>query len=398
MFFRDRVIQALEQEIDRFRGFQRVHGRDVEACRAALADIARWPAAHLMEVLSLIEHPGALPTLEHDHPGGPAVPFPHRWSNHQEARRWAMEVLAGRPTFAVDGSQILPPRAFSLPIALVQVAWFENPHRRGGAYEKDIHVEVIPPAALSSALPDEEGRGWEEFISLRRYQLEVERLVRYMEAHAGEDPPPVAFFDGSLIASFTARLSADVQSEYIAASLEMLSASERHGVPLIGYIDTSYARDLAEMVRSAGAACAEGPSDPMLLSPMMRWGDRTPAYISARDDKVLETYVDAERGIDFRRRIAFVYLKTTADNPPARLEFPLWLVEAGMLDDVLDVVRAEAIVGNGYPYPLETADATAVLSMEDRERFYALFQQFAAQHDLPLHISRKLISKRQRRV
>jgi hypothetical protein len=64
----------------------------------------------------------------------------------------------------------------------------------------------------------------------------------------------------------------------------------------------------------------------------------------------------------------------------------------------MDIVRAETVVGNGYPYPLETADAVAVLTMEDRERFYELFRQFAQRHDLPLRVSRKLLSKQQRRV
>ena len=70
----------------------------------------------------------------------------------------------------------------------------------------------------------------------------------------------------------------------------------------------------------------------------------------------------------------------------------------GRLEHLLDVARAEAVVGNGYPYPLETADAVAVLSLEDRERFYRVFQQFAEKHDLRLRQSRKALSKRQRRA
>ena len=37
-----------------------------------------------------------------------------------------------RVTFAADGSQLLPGRELSLPVAAVQVAWFENPHTREG--------------------------------------------------------------------------------------------------------------------------------------------------------------------------------------------------------------------------------------------------------------------------
>ena len=34
-------------------------------------------------------------------------------------------------------------------------------------------------------------------------------------------------------------------------------------------------------------------------------------------------------------------------------------------------------MGNGYPYAVETADAVAVITMQDRERFYRLLQEFA---------------------
>jgi hypothetical protein len=92
-----------------------------------------------------------------------------------------------------------------------------------------------------------------------------------------------------------------------------------------------------------------------------------------------------------------VYLKTTADRPPARLDLPSWLLEDGELERTLDVVRAECVVGNGYPYAVETADAVAVITVQDRERFYRVFQEFAEKERLPLRFSRKTASKSSRR-
>ena len=69
-----------------------------------------------------------------------------------------------------------------------------------------------------------------------------------------------------------------------------------------------------------------------------------------------------------------------------------------MHESVLNVVRAECLVGNGYPYPAETVDAVAVLNMVDRERFYKLFQEFAQNNNMPLRFSKKSISKRMRRA
>jgi hypothetical protein len=56
------------------------------------------------------------------------------------------------------------------------------------------------------------------------------------------------------------------------------------------------------------------------------------------------------------------------------------------------------VVGNGYPYAVETADAVAVITVQDRERFYRTFQEFAEKEGLPLRFSRKAVSKRGRRV
>jgi hypothetical protein len=119
----------------------------------------------------------------------------------------------------------------------------------------------------------------------------------------------------------------------------------------------------------------------------MDWGDRSAAYVCAREDAVEQRYYED---------IVFVYLKTTADGRPARLDVPRWVLDEGVLEHVVDVVRAECVVGNGYPYALETADAVAVITHRDRERFYRVFQEFAERMDLSLRFSRKATSKTRR--
>jgi len=64
----------------------------------------------------------------------------------------------------------------------------------------------------------------------------------------------------------------------------------------------------------------------------------------------------------------------------------------------MDLVRAECVVGAGYPYAVETADAAAVITQQDRQRFYALFQQFVESQGIPLTLARKAASKLGRRV
>ena len=58
---------------------------------------------------------------------------------------------------------------------------------------------------------------------------------------------------------------------------------------------------------------------------------------------------------------------------------------------------ARALQGTGYPYAIETADALAVITMQDRERFYGVLQEFVQQNSLSWTFSRKARSKRGRR-
>ena len=384
-----KVIAALEAKRDRFTAAEEIRREDLDALGQALEELAALSLAEVESRLSGIPWPGARPTAEHEQYGDIVIPFAENWSNHRQAREWALGVLQGVPTFAVDGSQISPARDISIPVAVVQVGWFENRHQANGAYVKDIAVEVLPPDELAEDEGEESGfPDWR--VNWRRFEMEVERLVAYMQANAGVQPPPLCFFDGSLVVSFAQHMRPERQRLYVDAVLLLLDTSEQTGVPLVGYVDTSYANDLTVMLAHlAGLSLGGRVSDAGLLRPRMRWGDRTQVYVCARDDDVLDKYYE---------RVCFVYLKTTANNPPARVEFPRWLYEAGEHERVLDLVRAECVVGTGYPYPLETADAVAVLTMQDRERFYRLFQEFAEREGLPLRFSRKAVSKRGRRI
>jgi hypothetical protein len=168
-------------------------------------------------------------------------------------------------------------------------------------------------------------------------------------------------------------------------------------VPLVGYIDTSYARDMITMLRRVDSFNRQPVlrdthkiHDALLWQGNLQWGDRTPAMICARGD-ILESYGH------YRDKVAFSYLQTTSRRPPARLEFPRWMLDAGIVEPVMDVVRAELIAGNGYPYAIETADAVSVITMQDRSEFYAQFQNFIERQGVKFTFSTKSLSKGRRR-
>jgi hypothetical protein len=338
---------------------------------------------------------------------GPLFPFGRDFANHEQARQWA-ECIEGVTTVAIDGSQLLPWRDASIPVALIQVGFFINPHMQGRPYTKDVRMEVLAPdeimeeAKSESSEPDSYPYS-EMQVTLRRYLLEIETLCSQMEQLAlkrREDDPvysPVVFFDGSLVVSFALTMPNPYRDRYINSAISLLKTSEELHVPLIGYIDTSYARDMITMLRRLDSVRphpvlreTKKIHDTLLWQGRLRWGDRTPAMICSRND-ILESYGE------YRDSVAFCYLQTTAQRPPSRLEFPRWMLDEGLLDPVLDVVRAEIIAGNGYPYAIETADAVSVISMQDRNEFYAHFQAFMERQGVKFSFSTKSLSKKRRR-
>lgn len=382
------ILEILNAKRDAFSQFNREAMQLLQLYQTRLQQWVELPEPERQALLA--QHPvnlGARP-LEPMGSGDRGVISPGlSWGSREESMEWVRDRLTGITTFAVDGSQIYPGKDLSIPVALVQVGWFENPHQPGVPYHKDITVDVMTPQDLQAG---NSGEPVDRRVNMRRFQMETERLVDYMAQHPGVEKT-LLLFDGSLVATFARSFDAETRQFYIACCLNLLRASEQYRVPLVAFIDTTYADDVTRMLQTLfNLPPAETVHDAQLFNRAMTWGDRTPLFQCERLD-ILDAYEEQ------RHRVAFTYLKTTRDNYPARLELPLWLVEAGRAETVLDWVRAEVIVGGGYPYAIETADQTAVLQTGDRQTFYQLLQDWAEDQDLNLRLSRKMVSKARRR-
>lgn len=354
----------------------------------AVTYTAQQTAAEVIDQLRTrsLENPGATPLEPWTSASRWVMPFGQQWSSREASLSWVRDRLTGVATFAVDGSQIFPSKDLSIPIALVQVGWYENRHLPGGHYEKDIDVDIMTPVDLQ-VVDSEEMR--DRRVNMRRFQMETERLIQYMRDHAYADNCLV-FFDGSLVVTFAEAFDPEIRSFYLRCVVDLLRASEDYQIPLVGYVDTSYARDLTVMVQGLHALPeARMLHDAQLVNRGMQWGDRTPLFRCDRSG-ILSYYRDHSH------RLTFTYAKMH-DGPPVRLEFPLWLYEDNRLEQVIDWVRGEVIIGSGYPYVIETADQTAVLQMGDRQAFYRIIQDWADQAGLDLRLSRKMVSKARRR-
>lgn len=422
MLHKGKLLAALHTKRGQFSAYDGSFSDQLSAYRSALEMLYRqYPSGEQLAFVLPPDAPamppaGARPSVEFDRwlvyapqheYHGPLFPFTRTFANHEQARQWA-ECIEGVTTIAVDGSQLHPWRDASIPVALIQVGLFANPHLHGQPYTKDVVLEVLAPDEISEASSveskDPDSYPYSEMqVNLRRYQLEVETIRRQMEQRAHSRRPdqpahsPLIFFDGSLIVSFAVTMPEPYRGSYIRTARSLLQTSEEQRIPLIGYIDTSYARDIITMLRRLDAASPRPQlrdtrriHDALLWQGAMRWGDRTPAMICARGD-ILQDYGP------YRESVAFCYLQTSAHRPPARLEFPRWMLDDGLLEPVLDAVRAELIAGNGYPYAIETADAVAVISMQDRQEFYGQFQDFMLRQGMKCTFSTKSASKGRRR-
>jgi hypothetical protein len=393
MLSKGRVAEALERERD---GLVRAAGEAATALEAygtALQRLQGMERAELIDRLGGTPWPGARPIEDMD-AHGVIVPFARQWTSAEEARGWALQRLRGVPTAAVDGSQIPASKEFGVPLSLVQVGWFVNPHDASEPYVKDVRTIVLAPEEGESEA--DEYAFADSRVNRCRFVAEMEAACEQVRRFAGRPGPPVVFVDGTLVLSFAGRIPAEARAGYLQALFRLLDTSRECRIPVVGYVDSSRASDLVTMLRTAfDPDLQKAPIyDGQVLGRSMGVFERSAAFATARGD-ILPLYRSESR--DYSTELVFVYVQIGPDGSPARLDIPRWVADAGQLDHVVDVVRAEIVVGNGYPYALETADVTALLTVEDRMAFYGMFREFAARSGVPMMTPRKTASKGRRR-
>jgi hypothetical protein len=385
-----RVTSALRERREDLISAAAASQKTLTVYEYALTTAAALSSRDLRERVAFEPWPGALPTTEID-TEGLVLPFQSSWTSAQESRSWALETLRGVPVAAVDGSQIVTSKELRMPVSLLQVAWFINYHDPLRRYVKDVANEIVTESAGSEVSEYAIGNS---IVNSRRFCLEMERAVTLV-ATLPSEPVPLVLIDGTFILSFLRPMQPEDRAPYLDALFNLLDASRQHRVPVAGYVDLSFATDLTSLLRLAfDLAPATGIFDAALLSGQMESFERTAALEPLRHD-VMHLYRRPER--DYTRDLVFVYLQTGPDRLPSRVDLPRWVLDEGLLDRVLDVLRAEIIVGAGYPYALETADAAAVLTTEDRMTFARQFHEFAEDAEIAGALSSKSRSKFRRR-
>ncbi len=402
MLNQGKLVAELDHRAEDLRSFVRRESSEAVKFGEILDSIASRGRNAFDVHRSKVENVGAVPDDEFFETQSIASKFGISWTNHETARGWANEVLSGRVTFAADGSQIYSGNETTIPVAAVQIGWFENPHEAEKPYEKGSVVKLLTPEDL--VRDQEEPMNPDIRVDEQRYLGEVEKLASFLMKASGwaerGERMPVAFFDNPLLVPFSQK---GLQKSLVKATVDLVRTSMECDVPIVGYVDRSFSRDIVTLLRSfkdeKAASDLAWFDGSFLNTPrhnktrlLESWGDRTTYFHSYR--RGLDAFVDQSSR---STSIGFVYLRTSSTGPPARIDLPAWVCRKGLLSETIDVIRAECVVGLGYPYALETADQTAVISSQDREVFLGALQRFARREKLEFGVSRKDASKRRRR-
>jgi hypothetical protein len=125
--------------------------------------------------------------------------------------------------------------------------------------------------------------------------------------------------------------------------------------------------------------------DSAIFSRILEPGERSATFIS-RSSVVQRHYGDHE--------VRFFYLR--GDEEIARVEFPRWVEEKGLVDLVHAMILDQCSRGQGYPVVLSEAHEQAVVTGADREQFQYLIELALSEKRLPITTSAKSRSKRTR--
>ncbi len=404
MLYLELLKEQLNLQRAEFKKFADLQSSDLDDYLAVLREISTFSSREILKKVDQSENVGAIPSVELDLHDSFSIEFGTSWTNHEDARSWANEILEDRTIFAADGSQLYAEKETSLPVGAIQIGWFENPHDKSQSYEKNADFEIISPQRLLEN--QEEPLRPENLVGQIRFEKEIEKAIEFLDKKKGwqerGERMPVAFYDGTLLLQ-TSLPKSEVDEKFTSKLLELVNYSHLTKVPIIGYVARSFAKDLvnlADAFRNRQTAKKQTLYDATILSAqtskdkrvLKNWGDRTCYCYSKR--KGLSAFIDEQTG---KSIVGFSYLQTTFDSNPARIDIPTWIFDEGLLEEIIDVVRAECVIGLGYPYALETADVTAVISNQDRQIFLRALQEFANREKLNFSISHKSSSKGRRR-
>jgi hypothetical protein len=315
---------------------------------------------------------------------------------------------------AIDGSHIDVDRHSAARCCLINIGsivlrYGNKPdaslHSQPTLYASEQELTIVDP------LSNDEQPLERELLGIKRAVSEIEALAELAE-ELPSDLPTLALIDGSLILFRLAGQPDYVSREllengYLKALNIIKEISHKKKLALASYISFPRSTEVVNTLRIAicpydppdcdrncprsvpmsKRACeaVAGIQDSSIFSRILEPGERAATFIS-RSSVVQKHYGDNE--------VRFFYLKV--DEEIARVEFPRWVEERGLIDLVHSLVLDQCRRGQGYPIALSEAHEQAVVTGADREQFQYLVELALSEKRLSTTTSAKSRSKRTR--
>ncbi len=401
-----KVHEKLEKKKDSFEDFNNEYLQELIDLQNLSSEVFSEDYNQIKDVLDSIEGAcGAVPTEEYK--DGLLIESSLNLQNLPSMIDWARTYLDHRIIAGSDGSQIYSSSDFSIPVAIVQIAYYANLHSINKEYVKENRIEVYGPDELAIENPQTNMTHYpQESVDSFRYIQEMEVISEGMEKIKkdilADYKSVLSLQDGSLILSFLQMFNPLNKERHLKALKGALNKSKNHQFPLVGYVDSSRAKDVLHMLLNIGGSSYNSlhVSDAQILEKYMTSikgkplciGDRTCAFICERDDEIYGQYPKL-----VGHKIGFFYLKLSSGQL-SRIEFPYWVLEVdGLLDEITKCLVADSIIGQGYPYTIDQTHHACVIVNKDRMKFYRLFQDFSQKNDLHFKIKNKARSKLRRK-
>ncbi|MHA1732817.1 MAG: DNA double-strand break repair nuclease NurA [Promethearchaeota archaeon] len=328
-----------------------------------------------------------------------AVPVEPQWffrsgvsfDTQENMLEWAQDKIGGVGICGIDGSEIPASRLVSLPVALARAYGLVNFHDQQWRYLDE--YDLVTPV-------DSHGRGADRFrlnefeLSFRMFSLECRLVGEVMKFN-----PDLVLFDNPLIMSYLMRNRSSQYTEYhISALISALEECRARKVPLVGIVDNSAAKDITTGIKGLygdSLGNYEPIPDALVVGSHLQLFDRTCAYRARRE--VLTYYRTEIEGqvVHYEEQVYFCYVRTHSHRP-LRLEFPGWVLDSGLLDNVVEYICASSILGEGYPYELARAHDKVTLRMGDRDRFMRILVGEARQRGFDIKFGIKSLKKKNR--
>ena len=321
-----------------------------------------------------------------------------------QTREAADEAPGNYTAIAADASQAAPGRHSPLPYYVI------NAGRVVIRYGEGATASLDSEPALGDFSSAEEELSYLGYEVRRDAYISEERLLAEFGALAELsrkiEPPAVAMYDGSLILWYLRKQPEKRRRDVVKALTTWLDVSRDNGVIPIGYISKPGARDViydlallacdrehahCESCRAgrqrSDVPCSEIVKlhDADVFSETSESGERSAVFIN-RLTPVLDEYGDEDN------RIAYFYLNVGTEV--ARVEFPRWVFDDGLINVAQSLALDQSYKGAGYPRVLALAHEYALVERKEADAFLGLLEGAA----LPSLISPKEFAKRRRRV